>query len=465
MKSGVKLIFYGGAQTVTGTNYLLESGPRKILIDCGLFQGSHYAERQNFEPFPYNPKDIEAVFITHSHLDHIGRLPKLWKDGFRGTIFSTPPTKDFSELLLLDSEHILGKEAEREGKPPLYTVSDIQEMMRLWHKIEYHHPVKIGEITAEFFDAGHILGSAIIKIEVAAQEGEPRPNNGRDGKTIVFSGDLGNYPSPIINKTETIKSADYCVIESAYGDRVHGTATKSEESLEDAIEDIVKTQGVLLIPAFAMERTQDLLFHLNGLVEKKRVPALPIFIDSPLAIKLTAVYKKYENYFNKETYNLVRSGDDILNFPGLRLALTTEQSREINSVPPPKVIIAGSGMSHGGRILHHEIRYLPDPKNMILFVGYQAKDSLGRQILDGSKRVNILGEEVEIRCKKKVISSYSAHADQPRLLAWLRPMRLSLKTVFVVQGEPEASAALAQKIKDELAIEAVIPKPLDEFVL
>jgi metallo-beta-lactamase family protein len=452
MKSEVKLIFCGGTGTVSGTNFLLEAESRKILIDCGLFQGSHYAERQNFEQFPYNPKEIEAVFVTHSHLDHIGRLPKLWKDGFRGTIFSTPPTKDFAELLLLDSEHILQKEAEREGRPPLYAISDIQEIMRLWRKVEYHNPVKIGEITAEFFDAGHILGSAIIKIELL-------------GKTFVFSGDLGNYPAPIINKTEIIKSADYCVIESAYGDRVHGAPGESEESLEDAIEDTVRVGGTLLIPAFAMERTQDLLFHLNELVEKKRVPAVPIFIDSPLAIELTGVYKKYENYFNKETYNLVRSGEDILNFPGLRLSLTTEQSKEINNVPPPKVIIAGSGMSHGGRILHHELRYLPDPKNTILFVGYQARGSLGRQILDGAKKVNILGEEIEVRCRKKTISSYSAHADQLQLLAWLRPMRFSLKTVFVAQGEPEASAALAQKIKDELAVKAVIPKFLEEFVL
>jgi metallo-beta-lactamase family protein len=459
----MRLTFYGGVGEVTGANYALELGgnrgtgqnfnrPEKIMVDCGLHQGSHYAERRNFEPFPYNPKEFRAVFVTHSHLDHIGRLPKLFRDGFTGEIFSTPATKDFAELLLLDSEHILSKEAEREQKPPLYSTDDVKSVMKIWRGIDYHEPIKVGGFTVEFLDAGHILGSAIVKVEA-------------EGKTVIFSGDLGNYPSPVIQPTEKISYADYCLIESTYGDRVHESVDERREMLEDVIEDTVRAGGTLIIPAFAMERTQELLYHLHQLFKEGRVPRVPVFIDSPLAIKLTAVYKKYESYFNEETYKIARSGDDILNFPGLRLTLTTEQSKEINNVPPPKIIIAGSGMSHGGRILHHEIRYLPDPKSTILFIGYQAKGSLGRQILDGAERVKIFGEDVPVRCHKRVIPGYSAHADQPRLLEWLKEMRQSLRKVFVVQGEEEASKTLAQKIKDELAVEAEIPTPGEKVEL
>lgn len=451
----MKIYFYGGAGAVTGANYLLEDNSdnnRKIMIDCGLKQGSRYAERQNFDPFPYDPKEIEAVFITHSHLDHIGRLPKLFRDGFRGKIYSTPPAKDFAELMLLDSESILLKEAEKEGLPPLYNETDVFELMKLWETVEYHQPIKIGYFTVKFFDAGHILGSAIIKVW--------------DKKTdIIFSGDLGNSPSPIIKPTEKMEAADYCLIESTYGDRIHERVDERKEMLEDVIEDTVKRGGTLLIPAFAMERTQELLYHLNNLFNEGRVPKVPVFIDSPLAIKLTNVYKKHQKYFNLEASTLGRWDKDILDFPGLQMTLTTEESKKINDVSPPKVIIAGSGMSHGGRILHHERRYLPDPKSAILFVGYQAEGSLGRMILDGAEKVKIFGEEIPVRCQKVAIGGYSAHADQIQLLNWLKPMRTTLKKVFVVQGEKEASEALAQKIRDELAVEAIVPVAGESFEL
>jgi len=448
----MKLTFYGGTGEATGANYILESGGTKIMVDCGLHQGGHYAEKENFEPFSYEAKEVSAVFITHSHLDHIGRLPSLVRAGFKGTIYSTNPTKDFAELMLLDSEHLLAAEALREHRPLLYTDQDITNVERLWRGLSYHEPVTVGPFTIELFDAGHILGSAIVKIRA-------------EGKTIVFSGDLGNFPAPIIQPTEMIDAADYCVIESTYGDRVHADVDQRRGELERAIIDTVHAGGTLMIPTFAMERTQELLYHLHQLFEEGRIPRVPVFVDSPLAIKLTAVYKKYGSYFNKDTEKIMRSGDDILDFPGLRLTLTTDQSKEINGVPAPKVVIAGSGMSNGGRILHHEARYLPDPKSMILFVGYQAVGTLGRQILEGATEVNIFGETVPVRCKKVNIPGYSAHADQPHLLEWLGHMRGSLKKVFVVQGEEQSSETLASKITGEFSVPAAVPKPQESFMI
>ncbi|MFA6354590.1 MAG: MBL fold metallo-hydrolase [Candidatus Paceibacterota bacterium] len=450
----MKLTFYGGARTVTGSSYLLETknGKTKILIDCGLHQGSNFAERQNFDPFPYDPKEIQAVFVTHAHIDHTGLLPKLYKDGFRGKIFSTPATRDFSEFLLLDSEHLLSEEANRERKPVLYTQEDVEAVMRHWEGVEYHQKIDWDTFKIEFFDAGHILGSAFIRVE-------------SDGQSVVFSGDLGNSPAPIINPTEELPEADYCLIESAYGDRIHEDVSARREMLEDAIEDTVRSRGVLVIPAFAMERTQQLLYELNDLIENGRIPKIPIYIDSPLAIKLTEVYRKYHKYFNRGTSDLIKGGDDVLNFKGLTFTPTTEDSKRINDVPAPKVIIAGSGMSNGGRVLHHEFRYLPDPKSMLLLVGYQAEGSMGRQLLEGAKAVRIFGEEVPVHAKVRMISGYSAHADQPRLLDWLATRKITLKKVFVVQGDEGATAALAKKINDELVIHTEIPEYKEEVEL
>ena len=431
---------------VTGANYLLESGEKKILIDCGLHQGGNFCEKHNWEPFPYDSKEISAVFITHAHIDHTGRLPKLIKEGFKGKVYSTPPTRDFAKELLLDSEHLLFQEAERLKRPPLYGVREVEELMANWEGVEYHKKIAVGPFSATFYNAGHILGSSFILVEA-------------ENKKIIFSGDLGNSPAPIIGVRESYPDdIDYCLIESTYGDRVHEDVASRKEIVEDLIEDTIKTGGTLMIPAFAMERTQELLFELNELAENGRIPRAPIFIDSPLAIKLTEVYKKYPQYFDSETREMIKRGDSIFSFPGLKMTFTTEQSKAINDVPPPKIIIAGSGMSHGGRILHHERRYLSDSKSMLLIIGYQANGSLGRQILDGAKSVKIFGEEVPGRCRVEAIGGYSAHADQPQLLEWLKPMRTTLKKAFIIQGEESSSAALAQKIKDELAIDVLIPE-------
>jgi len=440
----MKLSFYGAVKDVTGSNYLLETEDgKKILIDCGLKQNSNFADEDNWDKFPYDLSEISAVLVTHAHIDHTGLLAKLVKDGYRGKVYSTPPTRDFANLLLLDSESILFKEAERMGRPQLYSAIDVNQLMSQWEGIEYYRDLNIGEAKITFYNAGHILGSSIIVVEA-------------DGKKIAFTGDLGNNPPDLIKGTDFLEVADYCVIESAYGDRIHEPV--KEGVIEDLIEDIARDKGVLMIPAFAMERTQKILYEMHDLFKEKRVPKVPVYLDSPLAIKITDVYKTFKSYFNDETIKEMKTNFMLFDFPGLEKTLTTEESKNINLVSAPKVIIAGSGMSQGGRILHHEARYLSDPKSIILFVGYQTKGSLGRRIKEGQPIVKIHGEDVRVRCRIVSIESYSAHADQIQLLAWIEPMKLNLSKVFVVQGDEESSSTLANKISDQLAVHAEIPE-------
>lgn len=444
-----KLHFFGGSKTVDGACYLVECAGEKILIDCGLHQSAE-ASQLNYDPFPFNPAEISAVIITHAHIDHTGRLPKLYKDGFRGKIYSTPPTRDFTDLLLVDAQHLLTEEAEREKKEILYSLDDLQKAMAFWKVEEYHREVRISKnFSFIFFNAGHILGSAIIMLKIKT--------SAKKEIKVIFSGDLGNPLNLLLPESDILAEGDYCLIESAYGDRLHEEPEKRRDMLEDAIEETVKRGGVVMIPAFAMERTQELMFELNELVANRRIPQVPIFIDSPLAIRLTGVYEKYLTYLRLEAFKRIEAGESFFDFPGLDFTLTTEESKRINDVPAPKIIVAGAGSSQGGRILHHEKRYLPDPNSTILFIGYQMSGSLGRRILDGEKIVRIHGEKIEVKAHIKQISAYSAHADQSMLLDWIRPMRFSLRKAFVVQGEEKASNVLAQKIRDLCTIDAQVP--------
>ena len=443
MPERAKLTFCSGTGVVTGANFLLEIAGLKILIDCGMIQGNKMAEDANWEPFTYDPATINALIVTHGHVDHIGRIPKLVHDGFRGTIYSTHPTKEISEIMLQDTAFILSHDREHDLKK-IYNNQIISQALGSWKTFDYHETFSLGEgLKVEFSDAGHILGSATVKIEYR-------------GKTIVFTGDLGNSPSPLLRDTEMVQ-ADYLVTESVYGDRNHDDKDTRRQKLVEIIQDAVKQKGALVIPIFSLERSQELLFEINDLIENNRIPLVPFFLDSPLAIKLTAVFKKYSRYFNERAQKMINSGNDIFMFPGLRVTLETEESKMIVRMPNPKIIIAGSGMSTGGRIIHHEHNHLPDPKSIILLIGYQSMGTLGRKLQEGVKRVRVAGEEVSVRARVAAIDGYSGHKDSDGLLDFIQNMSDRVRKIFVVMGEPRSSLFLAQKLRDYLGLDARAP--------
>ncbi len=448
----LKLTFVTGVTTVTGANFLLETTPQsettpvKILVDCGLEQGGGNAERNNHKGFSFDPKSIDYLLITHAHIDHIGRIPKLVHDGFNGKIFSTIETKKLAPYMFGDSLKLFAHEEERTGLAPLYNAEDVENAMKLWHEIPYHQITELhGGFQIYPKDAGHILGSAMYEITY-------------NGTKIVFTGDLGNSPTPLLNDTEDITDATYMVMESVYGDRNHETREDRLGKLEDVIEDNYKSGGALVIPSFSLEKTQVLLYEINKLIEEGRVPSMPVFLDSPLAIKITSVYKEFKKDFKMEVQDRIRTGDDIFNFPKLSIVESSEDSKKLLFVPNPKIIIAGSGMSNGGRVVHHEINYLPDPKSTLLLVGYQSLGTLGRHIQNGDKKVTILGKEVPIRASIKFIDGYSSHKDADNLLDFVSKSQDTLKCVFPVMGEPKTSLFLAQRIQDHLGVKAYHPR-------
>ena len=452
MTAIAKITFCGGAGSVTGANFLLEADGKKILIDCGLTQGTKLADDINWDPFSYNPKEIDILFITHAHIDHIGRIPKLINEGFRGKIYSTEPTKALIEPMLDDTAGILSKSKEF-NLSEIYSDENIKNALSLWQGFKYHEKIQITEnLEVCFRDAGHILGSAMIEFIF-------------NKKKIVFTGDLGNSPSMLLPDTEKVTDADYLIMESTYGDRNHESRNDRRKLLEQTIEDNFKAKGTLIIPTFSLERSQELLFELNNLVEGDRVPIMPIFFDSPLAIRLTEVFKQFRNYFNENAQKVMSSEKHLFDFPGLHETLRSEESRKINDTPNPKVVIAGSGMSSGGRIVHHEVHYLPDPNNTLLLTGYQSVGSPGRLIQEGLKTVHISGEDVTVRAHIVTISGYSGHKDSDNLLSFVEDMQDVVKKVFVVMGEPRSSMFLVQKLRDNLGVEASAPERGDSVSL
>lgn len=430
--------FWGGAHEVTGSCSLVETGSYKIVVDCGMFQGGKQNEIKNEQPLGFNAADITHVLITHAHLDHVGRLPLLIKNGYTGFFYATAPTLELAQLVLHDAYGIMRHDHEKHGEPLLYSEQDVEAVVDRFKPVNYHDVVTLkhgteSSVTVEFRDAGHIFGSSFIIISTQR-------------KKVVFSGDVGNVHMPIVRETEALPTdLDLLVCESTYGDRVHEVPGDRELVIKSIIDETVKRGGVLMIPAFSLERTQELLFFLNDLVEHRHtLPDVPIFLDSPLAIGALRVYRKYVDYYDHESAALVKAGDDIFSFPGLQLTETKEQSKRINQVPAPKIIIAGSGMMEGGRILHHALRYLSDPRSTLMIVGYQAYGTLGRRIMEGDKTVEVRGERVKVNCQVRVIHALSAHGDQHKLFDWIKAA--NPKRVMFNHGDPGASAVLAEKI-------------------
>lgn len=456
----MQVTFMGAAGEVTGSCSLVEAAGQKLLVDCGMFQGSDFNESRNHEPLPFNPAELSAVLITHAHLDHIGRLPLLIKGGYTRAIYATPPTTELIELILKDAYEIMEYNFRKFGAPLLYSETDIAEVMSQVKPIDYHTPLSIkkvgveGEITATWFDSGHIFGAGFIQLEA-------------DGKKAVFTGDVGNANMPILRETEALpENLDLLVCESTYGNREHEMPAVRQKIIQDMVAAAINRGGVLMIPSFSLERTQELIYDLNDLIDRQHaLPRVPIFLDSPLAIGALRVYRKYPEYYDEKAKKLYDAGDDLFEFPGLTMCETREESKKINNTPGPKIIIAGAGMMNGGRIVHHALRYLPDDRNTLLIIGYQAHGTLGRQILEGESPVQVMKEMVPVRCQVKAIGALSAHADQNKLTAWIGALRRKPKHIILNHGEASTSASLAERLSKELRVDVTIAEPLKTVVI
>ncbi|MFC1917252.1 MBL fold metallo-hydrolase RNA specificity domain-containing protein [Chloroflexota bacterium] len=464
-----KLSFLGAAGNVTGSCYLLKVKNTRLLVDCGLYQERKFQSR-NWEPFPFNPQEIDAVLLTHAHVDHCGRIPKLVREGFHGKIYCNRATADIAEIILLDSAHIQEQDAafkkrrhDKEGRRgpfpeiPLYTTEDADNSLQYFSPVDYGVPVNVGDgIEVSFYDAGHVLGSSMIKVLIT---------EGEQTKKIIFSGDVGRWDRPILHDPKVFSTADYVVVESTYGDRVHESVEDIPEKLARIINETRKAHGNIIVPSFALERTQEILYYLNDLLLDNLIPHLMVFIDSPMAIKITEVFKRHSQLFDRDMASLIRHNNSPFEFPGLKMVQTVDESKSLNHIDGTIMVIAGSGMCNGGRIKHHLVNNITRPESTILFVGYQAIGTLGRIIIDGAKRVRIFGQEYSIKAKIENIHGFSAHADKDELSRWLAGFQSCPQNIFVTHGEEKASRSFADFLRKKTGCNVSAPQYLEEVTL
>ncbi len=465
----LKLRFLGAAQNVTGSRHLLEANGTRILVDCGLYQEREFRDR-NWAPFVVPPASIDAVCLTHAHLDHCGLLPKLVREGFQGKIYCTGATAEIAKIILLDSARLQMEDAEhkrrrheRQGRKvdhpvvPLYTVEDVEATVPLFVPIDYRQPIRITEgIELCLCDAGHVLGSSLVNIKVS-KNGETR--------RIVFSGDIGRPDRPIVHDPEFVSEADYVLIESTYGDRVHHKTEDIKRAIGEIINSTKEAGGNIIVPSFALERSQELLFYVNELLAEDVIPHIMVFLDSPMAASITKVFRRHHDLFDKEMMRSIHRNGSPFSFPGLKITETSSQSKAINHIRGTVMVIAGSGMCTGGRIKHHLINNITRPESTVMFVGYQAFGTLGRRIVEGEKRVRILGQEYDVKARIAQVHGFSAHADKNELLQWLEGLTRAPRKVFVVHGEVEGARNFAEFIRSEKGWDAVVPGYQDDFVL
>ena len=464
----MKLTFWGAAKTVTGSMHQVETGGKRFLLDCGLYQGRRQEAFERNRDFPFAGKDVEAVMLSHAHIDHSGNLPTLVRNGFEGPIYTSPATIDLCRAMLLDSAFLQEKDAEfvnrrreyrkklgRDDSPvePLYTQADAQHTFTHFHPVEFGQTTQVAAgLTYKTYEAGHMLGSTSMILEA-------------DGLRLGFSGDVGRRDLPIIHDPQSLDQVDYLIMESTYGDRLHPHLGHAADTLADVVTRTAARGGKIIVPAFAVGRTQQLVLLLHQLMDAERIPSIPIFVDSPLAINATEVFRQHPECYDAEARAFLTEGEDPFGFHRLRYVREVSESKALNDLHGPCVILSASGMCEGGRVLHHLRNNIENPRNTILITGFQAEHTLGRKLVEKQFEVPIFGEPMRLRAEVVSLQELSGHADQKDLIEWMRPIAKGLKKVFLVHGEPAPGAALAQLIHSEFGIEAVQPSRGDSVIL
>jgi metallo-beta-lactamase family protein len=468
----MKLTFWGAAGTVTGSMHLVESASRRYLLDCGLYQGRRKEAEARNRQWPFDPRSIHAVLLSHSHIDHSGKLPLLTKSGFSGPIYSTPASIDLCGWMLRDTAHIQEKDAEFVNKrrehrqslgiengivQPLYTLQDVERTLPLFRPGPYHASQELEPgLAYECYDAGHLLGSSFLRLT---------DSTGAAPVRLLYSGDLGRAGLPVIRDPEPIPPADYLILESTYGGRLHKSTSHVVNKLADVVNRTARRGGRIIVPAFAVGRTQQLVLLLHQLANEQRIPNIPIFVDSPLALNVTEVHRAHPECFDEETRAYLQNGEDPFGFRRLQYIREAVDSKKLNDLHGPFVVISASGMCEQGRILHHLRNNIEDPRNTVLITGFQAPDTLGRKLVEKWQEVRIFGEPMRVRAEICSLDELSGHADQQELLAWVRPLAAGLRKIFLVHGEPQQAAVLARLLHDECGVEAVVPAPCQSFDL